>query len=72
MGELIGSELLMRELATQADMTLRRVDGRGKEKARLDDQNTLKGDHNKVTRTAPLLLSHVRVSHGRGLYPGWV
>ena len=51
-------------------MTLHRVDGRGEERARLDDQNTLKGDHNKVTRTAPLLLSRVRVSHG--LYPGWV
>ena len=43
------------------------VDGRGKERARLDDQNTLKDDHNKVTCTPLLggLLSHVRVSHGR-------
>ena len=56
------------------------VDGRGKERARLDDQNTLKDDHNKVTCTPLLggLLSHVRVSHGRrwergrGLYPGRV
>ena len=35
-------------------MTLHRVDGRGEERARLDDQNTLKDDHNKVTCT-PLL-----------------
>ena len=56
------------------------ADGWGKERARLDDQNTLKDDHNKVTCTPPALLggllSHVRVSHGRrggvGLYPGRV
>ena len=61
---------------TQADMTLHRVDGRGEERARLDDQNTLKDDHNKVTCTPLLacssLITRQSVSREVGGVVSWV
>ena len=57
-------------------MTLHRVDGRGEERARLDDQNTLKDHHNKVTCTPLLacssLITRQSVSREVGGVVSWV